>query len=79
MNDSRIIEVNCLASFLFKGVESIDDIPTYFYSNSIAIVFPYVRAFVSTLTLQANYSPIVLPTMNLSDLNSQLKEHVTVE
>lgn len=75
----RVVKVNCKASFVFNDVEALEDIPAFFYSNSIAIVFPYVRAFISTLTLQANYSPIVLPTMNLSDLNEMLKRNVTTE
>ena len=32
---------------------------------------------VSTLTLQANATPMVLPTLNLSDLKDVLKEHTT--
>lgn len=75
----RVVEVNCSASFTFKDAVSFDEIPSYFYSNSIAIVFPYMRAFISTLTLQANYAPIMLPTMNLMDLNERLKESVTTE
>lgn len=77
--NKRVVEVNCSASFVFKDVLSFNDIPSYFYSNSIAIIFPYIRAFVSTLTLQANYAPIMLPTMNLTDLNDRLKGNVTVE
>lgn len=75
----RVIEVNCSATFVFKDEVSLDDIPSYFYSNSIAIIFPYIRAFISTLTLQANYAPILLPTMNLMDLNERLKNSITNE
>lgn len=78
-SNKRVVEVNCSASFVFKNEISFDEIPTYFYSNSIAIIFPYIRAFISTLTLQANYAPIMLPTMNLMDLNERLKESVTIE
>ena len=73
------IEISCIGDFEFKEIESIADIPSYFYANSIPILFPYVRAFVSTVTLQANYQPIVLPTMNLSDLSNFLKENVSVK
>lgn len=74
----RVVEVNCKATFVFKEVDSVEDIPAFFYANSIAIIFPYVRAFISTLSLQANYTPIVLPTMNLSELNEKLKNEVKV-
>ena len=50
-----------------------------FISNSIAILFPYVRAFVSTLTLQANIKPILLPTLNLSSLQDILRENTTTK
>lgn len=41
----------------------------------MAILFPYIRAFVSTVTLQANVMPILLPTVNLSSLESRLREN----
>lgn len=69
----QVVLVNCLATFKFNQVTKLEDIPTYFYANSIAILFPYVRAFISTLSLQANITPIVLPTMNLSSLQEKLK------
>ncbi|MCI6427368.1 MAG: protein-export chaperone SecB [Rikenellaceae bacterium] len=77
---SPCIEIKCVGVFEFNDTDSVEDIPSYFYANSIAILFPYVRAFVSMVTLQANFQPVVLPTMNLSDLSNVLKEHVkTVE
>lgn len=68
------------AEFLFSNnVKSLEDIPQYFYSNSIAIVFPYLRSFISSLTIQANIKPVILPTMNLSSLSIPLKENVTIK
>ena len=55
------------------------EIPDFFYPNSLAIIFPYIRAFVSTLTLQANVRPIVLPTVNLMGLTDMLRKETTVE
>lgn len=72
------VEISCMGVFEFNNIDSVADIPSYFYANSVAILFPYVRAFVSTVTLQANFQPIVLPTMNLSDLSMVLKDHVQV-
>lgn len=77
--EDACIEVVCKAMFAFQEALAIDEIPTYFYANSIAILFPYLRAFISTLTLQANYQPIILPTKNLSDLADDLRLHTTVE
>lgn len=75
-----VVMVSCVASFSFGNKIDIGEIPEYFYPNSLAIVFPYVRAFVSTITLQANVQPVVLPTVNLMGLTEALKEHtVAVE
>jgi len=73
--------VECLlkAEFIFsQNVKTVDDIPIYFYANSIAIVFPYLRAFISSLTIQANINPVILPTMNLTSLSVPLKESVKI-
>lgn len=74
-----IVEVTCVAEFLFNNEVTLETIPVFFYPNSIAIMFPYIRAFVSTLTLQANIPPMVLPTLNLTSLQDTLKEHTSVE
>lgn len=74
-----VSEVTCEADFQFRDAISFEEIPPYFFSNSIAIVFPYVRAMVSTLTLQSNMKrPIILPTMNLTSLQDQLRNQVEI-
>lgn len=73
------IQVVCMASFKFKENIPCNEIPNFFYPNSIAILFPYVRAFVSTLTLQANIKPILLPTLNLSSLQDMLKNKTSIK
>lgn len=37
-------------------------------TNAIAILFPYVRALVSTFTANANVSPLLLPPINVVKL-----------
>ena len=73
-----VVSVSCIASFVFNGDIKFNDIPDFFYPNSLAIIFPYIRAFVSTLSLQANTSPIVLPTVNLMGLTEELREKTSV-
>lgn len=79
--ENNFVECKLSAEFNFsEHVNEIVDIPTYFYANSIAIVFPYLRAFISSLTIQANQKPLILPTMNLSSLSNPLKEHtITID
>lgn len=75
----EIISIKCVAEFVFMDdVNTLEKIPEFFYANSIAIIFPYIRSFVSTLTLQANYAPLVLETMNLTSLRQKFKENTTI-
>lgn len=73
-----VLNIKCIAIFKFEDNLPFVEIPDFFYTNSIAIVFPYIRAFVSTLTLQANTGLILLSTMNLTNLNSTLKQNSIV-
>lgn len=75
-NDVQVALVSCHA--IFEFTEKSADIPDYFYTNSIAILFPYVRSMVSTVTLQANANPILLPTLNLSDLRQPLRDKTNI-
>lgn len=68
-----IVSVNCIAEFEFKDEVTFENIPEFFYGNSIAILFPYIRAMVSSITLQANVQPMILPTLNLVSLKDHLK------
>lgn len=76
--DTEVIKVSCEALFSFSNKISIEDMPEYFYPNCLAIVFPYIRAFVSTISLQANVQPVVLPTVNLMGLTEELKGQTKV-
>ena len=78
-NNIKAVNIKLKAIYQFKENLSFNEIPSYFYSNSIAIIFPYIRAFVSTITLQANIPPIVLPTLNISALEHVLKSHTIVK
>ena len=76
---SPFVEVSCKGVFKFEEVNNFDEIPDFFYRNSIAILFPYLRAYVSMVTTQANVPGIILPTLNLSNLEHELKKQTTVK
>jgi preprotein translocase subunit SecB len=69
------VEVNTIAEFQFNMEIKPEDLEGYFYINAPAIVFPYIRAYISTLTNLAGWSPVVLPTLNLSSLKEDLKKN----
>ena len=79
-HEDSFVDVLCIAKFVFNEPLTKEQIPDYFYPNSVAIIFPYVRAMISTLTLQANRDcAVILPTMNLSNLQEELKRNTEVE
>jgi preprotein translocase subunit SecB len=75
--DKVFAYVKCVGTFQFDDVNSMEEIPDFFYRNSIAILFPFVRAYVSMITTQANVPGIMLPTLNLTSLEETLKQHTT--
>jgi len=69
--ESIILTVKSVAFFKFESDLQLKEIPPFFYQNAIAIVFPYLRAFISNLTLQANTGLIILGLLNLSNLQDE--------
>ena len=76
--DVVIVDLTMFATFRFNSAIQPDEIPGYFYKNAIAIAFPYLRSFLSTLTLQANTKLLKLGLMNLSDLELPLKQNTVI-
>jgi preprotein translocase subunit SecB len=46
----------------------------FFEINAPAIAFPFVRTFISNLTLNSGYDPVVLPPFNFMQLAAEKKE-----
>lgn len=69
-------ELNCVYATTFKTSEEITeefknaDFPKI---NAPAIAFPFLRVLISNFTLNAGYSPIVLPTLNFVELHNNKK------
>lgn len=83
-NEKNTEEKKTVLSGTLKALFKIDnnptenEIPDFFYQNGLAIVFPYLRAFVSNITLQAGSRVLILPLLNLTSLASSLKENTKV-
>ena len=57
--------------FLFELDEDVDEKfkqSDFLTINAPAIAFPYVRSYISNLTLQSGFSPIILPSVNFVKL-----------
>lgn len=77
-NGKNVITVTSIATFKFEDNTPLSDLPDYFYINAIAILFPYMRSFISTLTLQSNTGILTLGLMNLSQLELPLRANTKV-
>ncbi|MFA6878365.1 MAG: protein-export chaperone SecB [Fusobacterium sp.] len=55
---------------VFTIEENISDLKLENYKkiNCLAILFPYIRALVSTITANANVPPLILPPLNITKL-----------
>lgn len=45
------------------------------YKNTVAILFPYLRAAITSITSTCNISPMVLPTINIVEYLDGIKNH----
>jgi preprotein translocase subunit SecB len=72
-----VADFEMVGNFMFSDFEGIDNAKSIFYINAPAILFPYVRAYISTITNLSGNDTITLPTLNLSSLGSILKENTT--
>ena len=74
---SATIKVIALAFFQYENIDDIANTP-FFTDNAPAIAYPYIRAYVSTLTAQSGIKPIILPTLNLRSMSNVLRKNITV-
>lgn len=72
------IEVTAIGKFNFPKDSVLDNLNNFFYLNAPALLFPYVRAYISTLTNLSGIKPITLPTLNLTELGKSLKDKTVV-
>lgn len=65
MNNSYKIKLEM--RFFFESDEIIDDNfkkSSFPKVNAPAIAFPYLRAYISNLTMQSGFTPLLLPSIN---------------
>lgn len=64
------MEVELIGYFELDGEDDI----TRYEANAIAIMYPYLRAIISTYTASANVSPVILPAINVNAMLKRKKE-----
>lgn len=70
-DENENIYVNVKGKAIFRTQQENMDI---LEKNTIAIMFPYIRSYISIITTQPGMAPIVLPAMNIiAMINDQKK------
>ncbi|MEA4821401.1 MAG: protein-export chaperone SecB [Erysipelotrichales bacterium] len=75
LNEKKDIRISVTMSgyFDFETQEEISDSAKreLMEKNTLAILFPYVRSFITTLTAQSGLKPVILPPINIIALIEQ--------
>ncbi|MCI8314795.1 MAG: hypothetical protein HFH74_07125 [Lachnospiraceae bacterium] len=62
---SMIVEIE---GYFKSNIENKEQDIRQYEKNAVAILFPYIRALVSTFTANANVTPLILPTVNVNKM-----------
>jgi len=73
-SDNNSINAEVIGVGVFKFSENLatNILNNYSYVNAPAIIFPYIRAYITTLTGLQGFIPINLPLLNFSNLRDKL-------
>lgn len=71
------IEIKTTSFFAYEEEGNLAD-NQFFTMNAPAIAYPYIRAYISTLTAQSGIGTITMPAMNLQPLGEVLRSKITV-
>lgn len=69
-SDNKDIDISVTCSSTFEVSEDIEKeiADTLIARNTISIIFPFIRSYISTITSIPNMSPIVIPPININKL-----------
>lgn len=77
-NDLVKIDIKTISFFAYEEQEGNLAENKFFTMNAPAIVYPYIRAYIATLTAQSGIGTITMPAMNLAPLGEVLKKKIQV-
>ncbi len=70
-----LARIETTGTFLFDSEIDEKLLDSLFYVNAPALLFPYIRAYISTLTTLSGIEAITLPTVNLTSLGKVLRDN----
>jgi preprotein translocase subunit secB len=72
------LEVKMTVTGKFKyETNDIQELVPYLGFNAPAIIFPYIRAYITNITALGGMSPIILPTLNMESVGKELLDKVS--
>ena len=71
LNNSLVLTMVCVGMFKYN-TDDENLLLSFMSLNGPAIVFPYIRSFISSMSSLSGFETITLPTLNLSGYREQL-------
>ena len=65
-NNALVIKIKAQGFFEFESELNPKEKDIFFRTSDPAILFPYVRAYITTLSSLSGVKPVILPTLNMS-------------
>lgn len=76
-NKAISIKIDAIANYQFENKEGLENLNDLFFVNAPALLFPYIRAYISTLTNLSGFDPINLPTLNMTCVGEDLQKNTS--
>lgn len=74
------IEISTESTFTYPENADIEEYKkSLFIANAPAIVFPYIRAYISSLTALSGLPVLTLPTLILTEVGKNLSDNILVQ
>ena len=74
--EESLLNVEIIGFFKYQG--AIEEVKDFLYLNAPALLYPYLRAYVSTLTTLSGLGTYTLPTMNLIGLKNDIEKNIEI-
>lgn len=77
-NELVKIDIKTISFFTYEEQEGSLAENKFFTMNAPAIVYPYIRAYIATLTAQSGIGTITMPAMILIPLGERLRKKIII-
>lgn len=70
------VKMTVIGKFKYE-TNDIQELVPYLGFNAPAIIFPYIRAYITNITALGGMSPIILPTLNMESVGKELLDKIS--